>query len=42
MSGSDVPLATAPLLGEHNRTVLSTWLGMDADEVDELKADGAM
>ena len=42
MSGSDVPLAAAPLLGEHNQSVLSTWLGMDADEVDDLKADGAM
>jgi formyl-CoA transferase len=42
MSGSNVPLAAAPLLGEHNQTVLSTWLGMAADEVDELKADGAM
>ncbi|MDH3737745.1 MAG: CoA transferase [Alphaproteobacteria bacterium] len=42
MSGSDVPLAAAPLLGEHNQTVLGDWLGMDADEVDGLKADGVL
>ena len=42
MSGSDVPLAAAPLLGEHNQTVLGDWLGMDADEVDELKSDGVL
>ncbi len=42
MSGSDVPLAAAPLLGEHNEAVLGAWLGMDQDEVDALRADGAM
>ena len=42
MSGSEVPLAAAPLLGEHNQAVLGDWLGMDADEVDALKSDGVL
>ncbi|MDP6709319.1 MAG: CoA transferase [Alphaproteobacteria bacterium] len=42
MSGSDVPLQVAPLLGEHNERVLGDWLGLDRDEVDALKADGAL
>ena len=39
-SGNDVPLKPAPLLGEHNEPVLTEWLGMSADDVDELKAIG--
>jgi formyl-CoA transferase len=42
MSGSDVPLQVAPLLGEHNEAVLGDWLGLGRDEVDALKADGAL
>ena len=42
MSGSDVPVAPAPLLGEHNESVLGDWLGLSAEEVARLKADGAM
>ncbi|MCZ6587906.1 MAG: CoA transferase, partial [Alphaproteobacteria bacterium] len=42
MSGSEVPLAAAPLLGEHNEAVLGSWLGIGTDEIDALKADGVM
>jgi crotonobetainyl-CoA:carnitine CoA-transferase CaiB-like acyl-CoA transferase len=42
MSGSEVPLEAAPLLGEHNEAVLGSWLGIGADEIDALKADGVM
>ncbi len=42
MSGSNVPLAAAPLLGEHNRAVLGDWLGMSEDEVESLKSDGVI
>lgn len=42
MSGSDVPMEAAPLLGEHNATVLGDWLGLSEDEVDTLKSDGVI
>jgi formyl-CoA transferase len=42
MSGSDVPLAAAPLLGEHNAAVLGDWLGMSEDDVNTLKSDGVI
>ncbi len=42
MSDTDVKVAPAPLLGEHNESVLNDWLGLSADEVAELKEDGAM
>ena len=42
MSGSAVPLAPAPLLGEHNEDVLEDWLGMSADDVATLKDEGAI
>jgi glutaryl-CoA transferase len=28
-----------PLLGEHNETILETWLGMSAEAIDELKRE---
>ena len=42
MSGSNVPLAAAPLLGEHNAAVLGDWLGMSEDDVNTLKSDGVI
>jgi formyl-CoA transferase len=42
MSGSNVPVAPAPLLGEHNQSVLNEWLGLSAAEIEKLEADGAM
>ena len=42
MSGSEVPLEPAPLLGEHIEAVLADWLGIGKDEVAELKADGTV
>ncbi len=42
MSESNVPLAPAPLLGEHMESVLGDWLGYDADAVAQLKSDGAV
>ena len=35
-------VTAAPLLGEHNTTVLGDWLGMKADEVEALKHDGVL
>ena len=42
MSDSDVPLAPAPLLGEHTESVLGDWLAVGPDEVERLRADGAI
>ena len=42
MSDSDVPLAPSPLLGEHNESVLADWLRLSAEEVSDLKEDGAI
>src|SRR4029077_1178906 len=33
---------SAPLLGEDNRYVLTTMLGLDDDEVDQLTAEGVI
>jgi benzylsuccinate CoA-transferase BbsF subunit len=35
-----VELARPPLLGEHNREILSGLLGLDAAEIDKLEASG--
>ena len=40
--GAPPRVTPAPLLGEHNTTVLSDWLGMKADEVEALKRDGVL
>jgi formyl-CoA transferase len=32
----------APLLGEHTYEVLGDWLGLDADQIDQLDKDGAI
>ena len=42
MSDSNVPLAAAPLLGEHTEEVLGTWLDADADAIARLRTDGAI
>jgi crotonobetainyl-CoA:carnitine CoA-transferase CaiB-like acyl-CoA transferase len=40
--GAPPRVTAAPLLGEHNTTVLGDWLGMKADEVEALKQDGVL
>ena len=40
--GAPPRVTAAPLLGEHNTTVLGDWLGMKADEVEALKHDGVL
>jgi crotonobetainyl-CoA:carnitine CoA-transferase CaiB-like acyl-CoA transferase len=42
MSGNDVKVEPAPLLGEHNEIILSDWLGMSEEEIATLKAEGAV
>ncbi len=42
MSDTNVKVAPAPLLGEHNESVLADWLGLSADDVATLKKDGAI
>ena len=42
MSESNVPVEPAPLLGQHTEDVLGDWLGLSADDVANLKADGAI
>lgn len=39
---ADVPLAPAPLLGEHTEQVLARFLGLGPDEVAALAADGVV
>jgi crotonobetainyl-CoA:carnitine CoA-transferase CaiB-like acyl-CoA transferase len=38
-SGSPPPVKPAPLLGENNDDVLSSWLGLDAGQVSGLRAE---
>lgn len=42
MSGINVPVKSAPLLGEHNETVLTEWLDMSPDDVKRMKDDGTV
>ena len=42
MSGSNVPVAPAPLLGEHNEAVLGDWLGMSEKDVAALRERGSI
>jgi crotonobetainyl-CoA:carnitine CoA-transferase CaiB-like acyl-CoA transferase len=35
-------LPASPLLGEHVDSVLSEWIGMSPEEIEELKKDGAV
>lgn len=41
-NGATAPVGPAPLLGEHTAQVLSAWLGLGAEEVRALKADGVI
>jgi crotonobetainyl-CoA:carnitine CoA-transferase CaiB-like acyl-CoA transferase len=38
--GQPLPLAPAPLLGQHTDDVLDHWLGLGADAVSKLRQDG--
>ncbi len=40
--GRTLPLAPAPLLGEHNEAVLGDWLGFGVGEVAKLRQDGVI
>jgi crotonobetainyl-CoA:carnitine CoA-transferase CaiB-like acyl-CoA transferase len=40
--GSPAKVKPSPLLGQHNADVLTNWLGLNAAEVDGLKADGIL
>lgn len=42
MSGSDVEIVRAPLLGEHTDEVLATELGISDEQLADLKAGGAI
>jgi formyl-CoA transferase len=42
MSGNNVKVAPAPLLGQHNEAVLTEWLGMSEGEVKKLKESGTI
>jgi len=42
MSEFKVPVKAAPLLGAHNVEVYGEWLGISADEVAKLRAEGAI
>ncbi|HTY54687.1 MAG TPA: CoA transferase [Candidatus Binataceae bacterium] len=42
LEDSPVAVKSAPLLGEHNREVYAEYLGLGADEIDRLKADGVI
>jgi formyl-CoA transferase len=42
LSGSEVPLTSAPLLGEHTDEVLESDLGLDAGEIATLKEAGVV
>lgn len=41
MSGSEVPVTRAPLIGEHTREILATELDLTDNEIDELTSKGA-
>lgn len=40
--GNTLPVAPAPLLGEHNEAVLGDWLGLGAAELEKLHEDGVI
>jgi formyl-CoA transferase len=42
MSGSDVPVQVAPLLGEHNEEVLGELLGYSAEQVAALREENVL
>ena len=40
--GAPAPVTPAPLLGEHTAEVFGEWLGMSADDVAMLRAEGVV
>jgi len=40
--GKTLPLAPAPLLGQHTGEILGEWLGLGSAEVEKLRADGVI
>ncbi len=40
--GSPPPVKPAPLLGQNNEDVLTSWLGLDSGDVGTLKANGVI
>ena len=40
--GTPPPVEPAPLLGEHTADVFGDWLGMSADDVEMLRAEGVV
>ncbi|HZB91146.1 MAG TPA: CoA transferase [Stellaceae bacterium] len=41
-SGETLSVAPAPMLGEHNESVLADWLGLGAGEIKNLRQDGVI
>ena len=42
IDGETARIKPSPSLGEHSAEVLSTWLGLGADEIAGLKSDGVL
>src|ERR1700712_5036348 len=42
IDGKPPALTSSPVLGEHTDTVLEEWLGLNAEAVETLRADGAI
>ena len=42
MSGNDVPMSAAPLLGEHSGEVLTEWLEMSDEEIALMRDQGTI
>ena len=42
VGGRPARVILSPMLGEHTEQVLSDWLGLSAQAVAALKADGAL
>ncbi len=40
--GEALPITPAPLLGQHTAEILGEWLGLNAAEADQLRADGVI
>lgn len=40
MSASNVPVKPAPLLGEHNQLICREWLGLSAEDIEDLSRRG--
>jgi crotonobetainyl-CoA:carnitine CoA-transferase CaiB-like acyl-CoA transferase len=42
VDGKPPRVAPSPILGQHNADVLTSWLGLSADDVGKLKTDGVL